>query len=62
MLARLLTRLALSRPLLVIAIGLSVAVAGIALASRLQLQTDLSELLPADAPSVVNLKRLTSYM
>jgi predicted RND superfamily exporter protein len=58
MLARLLTRLALSRPLLVIAIGLSIAVAGIALASRLQLQTDLSELLPADAPSVVNLKRL----
>lgn len=58
MLARLLTRLALTRPLLVIAIGLSIAVAGIALATRLQLQTDLSELLPADAPSVIELKRL----
>jgi predicted RND superfamily exporter protein len=58
MLARLLSRLALTRPLLVIAIGLSIAVAGTALATRLQLQTDLSELLPADAPSVTALKNL----
>ena len=52
MIARLLTRLALARPLLVLTCGLTIAVAGIALASRLELQTDLSELLPPDAPSV----------
>jgi hypothetical protein len=52
MLARLLARLALARPLLVIIAGLSIAAAGITLASHLALQTDLSELLPPDAPSV----------
>jgi predicted RND superfamily exporter protein len=57
-LARALTRLALARPLLVIALGLTIATAGIALATRLSLQTDLSELLPADAPSVTALHDL----
>jgi len=57
-LARVLTRLAMARPLLVLTIGLAVAVAGIALASRLELQTDLSELLPPDAPSVIALHQL----
>jgi predicted RND superfamily exporter protein len=52
MLARLLTRLALSRPVLVIVVGLAIATGGIMLASRLALQTDLSELLPPDAESV----------
>ena len=57
-LAKLLTRLALARPLLVLRVGLAVAVGGIALASRLELQTDLSELLPPDAPSVIALHDL----
>jgi predicted RND superfamily exporter protein len=57
-LARLLVRLALRWPKLVVASGLVIAAAGILLASRLALQTDLSELLPEDAPSVTALHTL----
>nr|HEX4315141.1 MMPL family transporter [Kofleriaceae bacterium] len=56
--AKLLTRLALRRPVVVILCGLAIAAAGIALASKLALQTDLAELLPEDAPSVVALRAL----
>ncbi len=59
-LARLLTRLALHRPLVVIAVALAIAVAGGVLASRLALQTDLSELLPPQAPSVKALHKLSA--
>src|SRR5262245_43524233 len=58
-LARLLTQLALSRPLVVLVFGLAVAVLGTALASRLAIQTDLAELLPPDAPSVKALRTLS---
>lgn len=57
-LARLLVRAALGWPKLVISLGLAIAVAGVLLASRLSLQTDLSELLPQDAPSVTALHAL----
>lgn len=56
--ARGLGRLATRRPRWVVAIGAMVTIAGIALASRLTLQTDLSELLPPRAPSVVALRAL----
>ena len=56
--ARFLTGLALTRPVAVLACGLAIAIAGIALASRLALQTDLAELLPPDAPSVTALRAL----
>lgn len=56
--ARALTKLALRHTALVLTLGLAVAVTGIVLATRLSLQTDLSELLPADAPSVVALHDL----
>ncbi len=59
-LARLLTRLALSWPRLVVACGFGLALAGIALASQLGLQTDLSELLPPRAPSVIALRQLNA--
>jgi predicted RND superfamily exporter protein len=58
-LARVLTQLALGRPWTVLIVGLAVAVAGIALASRLAIQTDLAELLPPDAPSVTALRTLS---
>jgi predicted RND superfamily exporter protein len=57
-LARALTRLALRWPWLVVASGLALAVAGVALAAQLSLQTDLSELLPPRAPSVIALRAL----
>src|SRR5579863_2762814 len=56
--ARVLTRIAVRWPKLVIASGLAIAIVGIALASQLGLQTDLSELLPSGAPSVVALRAL----
>ena len=59
-LARVLTRLALRRPWLVVISGIAIAVAGIALATRLSLQTDLSELLPPQAPSVTALRKLNT--
>jgi predicted RND superfamily exporter protein len=58
LLAKLLTRLAVGRPFLVIGAGAVLAIAGVLLASRLALQTDLAELLPEDAPSVVALRKL----
>src|SRR5262245_56639108 len=58
MLARALSRLALRRPVALIALGLALATAGIGLATRLSLETDLSELLPHEAPSVVALHAL----
>jgi hypothetical protein len=58
-LARILTQLALRRPWTVLFVGFAVAVAGIALASRLAIQTDLAELLPPDAPSVTALRTLS---
>ncbi|HTR55725.1 MAG TPA: MMPL family transporter [Kofleriaceae bacterium] len=57
-LARVLTRIAVRWPKLVVACGVAVALTGIALASQLGLQTDLSELLPSGAPSVVALRAL----
>ncbi|HUJ59796.1 MAG TPA: MMPL family transporter [Kofleriaceae bacterium] len=57
-LARLLTQLAVRRPWLVVTCGIAIAVAGTALATRLSLQTDLAELLPPHAPSVVALRAL----
>jgi hypothetical protein len=57
-LARWLVRLALRWPKAVVLCGLTIAVCGVLLASRLSLQTDLSELLPADAPSVTALHAL----
>jgi predicted RND superfamily exporter protein len=57
-LARLLARLALRRPWLVIACALALAATGIGLGAQLGLQTDLSELLPPKAPSVVALRKL----
>ncbi|MGE5184006.1 MAG: MMPL family transporter [Acidobacteriota bacterium] len=59
-LARSLTRLALTWPRLVVLCGLGLAVAGIALATQLGLQTDLSELLPPRAPSVIALRALNA--
>jgi predicted RND superfamily exporter protein len=56
--ARVLARACLRRPGLVLVVGLAIVTAGVALASQLDLQTDLSELLPPDAPSVVALHRL----
>src|SRR5579871_3017557 len=56
--ARLLTQLALTRPVTIALCGLLLAAAGVLLASRLALQTDLAELLPEDAPSVVALRAL----
>src|SRR5262249_1970493 len=58
-LARVLTAVALRRPWLVLLTGIAVAIAGIALATQLALQTDLSELLPPDAPSVTALRSLS---
>ncbi|MEO8843805.1 MAG: MMPL family transporter [Kofleriaceae bacterium] len=40
--------------------GLLIVIAGLAIASRLSLQTDLAELLPAHAPSVVALRALAT--
>lgn len=57
-LARWLSRLAVSRPVLVVAIGVVVTIIGVVLTSRLTLQTDLGELLPPRAPSVVALREL----
>jgi predicted RND superfamily exporter protein len=56
--ARLLVRMAVRWPKLVVAWGLAIALAGVLLASRLHLQTDLAELLPADAASVTALHAL----
>ena len=56
--ARALTRLALRHTALVLTLGIAIATTGIILASRLALQTDLSELLPSDAQSVVALHEL----
>lgn len=56
--ARALTKLALRYTALVLTLGIAIAVAGIILATRLALQTDLAELLPPDAPSVVALHDL----
>ena len=58
-LARVLAKLALRAPGLVLVCGLAIAASGIALATRLSLQTDLSELLPTDAPSVIALRALS---
>ena len=56
--AQLLTRLALRAPLRVLAVGLLVVLGGLYLGSKLSLQTDLSELLPPGASSVIELKAL----
>jgi hypothetical protein len=53
-------RLACRRPIAVLACGLAIVVAGALLATRLELQTDLAELLPARAPSVVALRALSA--
>src|SRR5690348_4653634 len=58
-LARWLTRLALRSPVLVLVWGVLICVAGIVLASRLTIATDLSELLPPKAPSVIALHSLS---
>ena len=58
--ARLLTRLALDHAVLVLVCGVVVTVAGIALASRLSIATDLTELLPPRAPSVTALHALAA--
>ena len=47
--------LSLRRPWLLIAIYAAITIASILLATRLKLETDLKDLLPADAPSVVAL-------
>jgi uncharacterized protein len=46
------------RPGLVVGLGVAITILGIALASRLTIQTDLSELLPPRAPSVIALHAL----
>lgn len=51
--------IALRGPKRVVACGLLITVIGIVLASHLSLETDLSELLPRDAPSVVALRELS---
>src|SRR6266567_4079719 len=56
--AKLLTRLAVGAPLRVLLVGLMVVGGGVYLGSRLSLQTDLSELLPPGAASVIELKAL----
>ena len=58
-LARWLTELALRRPVAVLAWGLVVCVVGVVLATRLSIATDLAELLPPKAPSVVALRALS---
>ena len=58
-LARFLTTLALRRSWGLLLTGVAVAIGGIALATQLALQTDLAELLPPDAPSVVALRTLS---
>jgi len=58
-LARRLTELALRRPVAVLAWGFVVCVVGIVLAMRLSIATDLAELLPPKAPSVVALRTLS---
>ncbi|HEY4183014.1 MAG TPA: MMPL family transporter [Kofleriaceae bacterium] len=58
-LARALTRLVLRHALAIVICGALVTAAGIALASRLSLQTDLAELLPERAPSVIALHALS---
>lgn len=55
-----LVRLAVRRARLVLTVGLAIVIAGLAVASRLSLQTDLAELLPARAPSVIALRALAS--
>jgi predicted RND superfamily exporter protein len=57
--ARWLTRLALRRPVSILAVGFAVCVTGIVLASRLAIATDLAELLPPKAPSVIALHSLS---
>src|SRR4051794_26694539 len=57
-LARAITRLLLRWPVQVVVAGLLVAGGGGLLASRLSLQTDLAELLPPSARSVVLLKQV----
>jgi predicted RND superfamily exporter protein len=58
-LARLLTRLALRKPVHVLVLGALVCIAGILLATQLSIATDLAELLPPKAPSVVALRQLS---
>ena len=59
-LARFLTRLALRHAWAIVACGLIVTVVGGALASRLSIATDLTELLPPRAPSVTALHALAA--
>lgn len=56
--ARQIARLVTTHPILILLVGLVIAVSGSFLASHLRLGTDLSELLPAEAPSVIALKAL----
>ena len=56
--AELLTRSVTRHARLVVGIALAIVVAGAALTARLQLQTDLSELLPPGAESVTQLKAI----
>ena len=58
-LARLLTRLALRKPVHVVVFGALVCITGIVLATQLSIATDLAELLPPRAPSVVALRQLS---
>ncbi len=56
--ARFLTRLAVRAPLAVLLVALAIVTGGGYLGSKLSLQTDLSELLPPGAQSVIELKSL----
>ena len=53
-----LTRLAVGWPRLILGSAFALVAAGIVLGARLTLQTDLSELLPPSAESVIELKAL----
>lgn len=57
-LARMLARLVTRHPRWILVFGFAIALSGGVLASRLRLGTDLAELLPPKAPSVVSLKAL----
>ena len=59
-LAHRLATLALRRRFTVLACGLAIVIAGALLGAGLELQTDLAELLPSGAPSVVALRELSA--
>lgn len=59
-LAGALARLAVRRRLTVLACGLAIVLGGVVLGAGLELQTDLAELLPSGAPSVIALRELSA--